>query len=99
MKKHASQAGRYLWFRPGSRIIWFRMAVPKKVQELLGKKIILESLGTTDRREASVLAGRKRAALFEEWGLLTPTTAERGSMDPDALAVKVGYDDLLVKLE
>lgn len=70
MKKAFSPSDRYLWFRPDSRTVWFRMAVPKEVQGAVGKKLIQCSLGTADRREASVLAGKKRAALFEEWGLV-----------------------------
>lgn len=61
---------RYLWFRPESRKIWFRMAVPKEARDRVGKKLITCPLGTTDRREALILAGKKRAELFEEWGLI-----------------------------
>lgn len=91
---------RYLWFRPESRNIWFRMAVPKEVQHRVGKKPITFSLGTSDRREAAILAGKKRAELFEEWGLIgsTPVSVPvSASVVPtlvqlEEAAVVLGYD-------
>ena len=74
--------GPYLWARKNSRFIWFRMAVPKAVQHRYGTKPIMESLNTTDPREAAVLAGKKRAELFAQWGLLPSADA----VQPAALA-------------
>lgn len=92
MKRRSSAASdRYLWVRPQSRWIWFRMAVPKKYQERAGQKLIQFSLETDDRFEASVLAGKKRAELFESWGVVVtrrvPTLAEL-----EDVAVIAAYD-------
>ena len=77
-----------LWRRPQSRSIWFRMAVPTEHQDHAGKKIIQCSLGTDNRREASILAGKMRADLFEQWrGRAVPS--ER---DLEEAATIVGYD-------
>ncbi len=43
------------------------MAVPKQFRELAGKRIIQVSLGTANRREASIRAGELRAKLFADW--------------------------------
>lgn len=91
----------YLWVRPESRFIWFRMAVPREVRAKVGKSFIAQSLKTADRREAVILAGKRRAELFEEWGLMTaatpatppprvPTPAEL-----EALAVELGHDNII----
>lgn len=102
MKSAAASADRYLWFRPQSRFIWFRMAVPKEARGLAGKNVIQCSLGTGDRREALILAGKKRAELFEEWGLVSAPSVppvSRGYLDPLAIAVKTGFDGMLAALE
>ncbi|MDG5487831.1 tyrosine-type recombinase/integrase [Sphingomonas sp. BGYR3] len=67
---------RYLWLRPESRNIWFRMAVPKEAQDRVGKKLYTCTLGTCDPREAVVLAGKKRAELFEAWGLMPAPSSQ-----------------------
>ncbi|WP_288483583.1 DUF6538 domain-containing protein [uncultured Novosphingobium sp.] len=100
MKRALSPNDRYLWFRPDSRAIWFRMAVPREVQGTVGKKLVQCSLGTADRRAASVLAGKKRAALFEEWGLVGGDNQAAGAValtkptkaDLQEAAVAVAHD-------
>lgn len=92
MKRRSSAASdRYLWVRPQSRWIWFRMAVPREYQEQTGRKVIQFSLETDDRFEASVLAGKKRAELFESWGAVitrrVPALAEL-----EDVAVAIGHD-------
>lgn len=98
-QKQSSLKERYLWQPPRSRFIWFRMAVPKEVRAIVGKSFIAHSLKTTDPREAAILAGKRRAELFEEWGLMkaaspsappprrVPTAAEL-----EAIAVEIGHD-------
>ncbi|MDQ0250817.1 integrase [Sphingomonas kyeonggiensis] len=91
---------RYLWFRPESRNIWFRMAVPKEAQDRVGKKLYTCPLGTSDPREAVVLAGKKRAQLFEAWGLMAapasqlPVPLRRAPTDAELehAAVVLGYE-------
>jgi integrase len=88
----------YVWVRPESRFLWFRMAVPKEVREKVGRSFIAQSLGTADRREAAALAGRRRAELLEEWGLITPSEASPivrrvpTSEELEALAVDIAHD-------
>jgi integrase len=74
----------YLWLRPESRHIWFRLSVPTRYRGVAGRSIIQCSLGTSDRREASVLAARKRADLHAEWSAAAGETAtpHRGSLRP-----------------
>ncbi|MCP3731803.1 tyrosine-type recombinase/integrase [Sphingomonas sp. MG17] len=92
-------ANRYLWFRPESRNIWFRMAVPREVQGRVGRKPILCSLGTADRRQALILAGKKRAELFEEWGLMPKAKEAAPVIDPASLGVRIGFDDMIAAME
>lgn len=91
MKKPSSAASRYLWIRPRSRWIWFRMAVPKEYQAVAGCKVVRFSLETDDRLQASILAGKRRAELFEQWGAVrtrhVPTLAEL-----EEAAVRYGHD-------
>jgi integrase len=58
---------RYLWRKPGARHLWFRMAVPVRYKSIEQRRIIQLSLGTTDRRDASVKAARLRAELYDKW--------------------------------
>lgn len=85
----------YLWERPNSRSFWFRMAVPKEYQAQDGRKIILRSLNTADRREASILAGKIRAELFEQWrGCVIPNKE-----DLEEAATVVGYELELERMD
>lgn len=56
---------------PRTGVYYLRRAVPKDIQEALGKTEYLKSLGTKDERQAKVLWTRKRqTALCESiWGL------------------------------
>lgn len=63
---------RYLWFRPQSKSIWFRMAVPKEYQELAGTKKVQHSLHTTDKSTARIKALKRRADLLEKWAAASP---------------------------
>lgn len=95
MKTPNPAIGRYLWDRPGSRSIWFRMAVPKAYQNQDGRKIIQRSLDTADRREASILAGKFRAELFEQWrGCVVPN-----EKDLEEAATVVGYEMELERMD
>ncbi|OYY75906.1 MAG: hypothetical protein B7Y43_17640 [Sphingomonas sp. 28-62-20] len=95
MKTSHPAIGRYLWDRPGSRSIWFRMAVPKQYQGQDGTKIIQRSLNTADRREASILAGKFRAELFEQWrGCVVPNEE-----DLEEAATVVGYEMELERMD
>lgn len=91
----------YLWVRPESRFIWFRMAVPREVRAKVGKSFIAQSLKTADRREAVILAGKRRAELFEEWGLMTAATPATPPLrvptpaELEALAVELGHDNII----
>ena len=50
MGKTATKLPQYVWARPNSRLLWFRMAVPKSVREYAGKSIVQYPLGTADPR-------------------------------------------------
>lgn len=80
----ANTPERYLWLRPESRHIWFRLSVPTRYRGVAGKSIVQCSLGTSDRREASVLAARKRADLHAKWSAAAGETAtpDIGSVQP-----------------
>ena len=89
--KPTAVAERYVWNRPESNYIWFRMSVPTRFREQAGKTIIQCSLGTSDRRQARLLANRKRDELFEQWGAL-PARHVPTSHELEDAAVLVGYD-------
>jgi hypothetical protein len=74
-KSPRNAANRYLWFRDDTAVIWFRMAVPKRLRDAVGKPLIAESLGTTDVREARIRAGKRRAELLEVWRAVAPDLA------------------------
>lgn len=69
-RKRAKPANpeRYLWQR-GNRL-WFRYAVPTRYRSVEAKTIIQRPLGTSDKREASVLAGKVRSDLHTHWDRL-----------------------------
>jgi hypothetical protein len=58
---------RYLWTKPGARHLWFRMAVPRRYKAIEGRCIVQRCLGTSDRRQASLLAAKLRTELHDEW--------------------------------
>lgn len=88
-------ADRYVWERPGSRFFWFSMSVPSEYRDRAGKRVIQCSLGTTDRREAVILAGKKRAELFGQW---RETTKAQAPVSVPALVVEQ-HETLLTRLE
>lgn len=67
------------------------MSVPIRFREQAGKSIIQCSLGTSDRRQARLLANRKRDELFEQWGDLPARHVPTRNELEDA-AVLIGYD-------
>ena len=94
MKNTPNGANRYLWFREDSAVIWFRMAVPKQYHDSAGRKLIQESLGTTDLAEARMLRDQRRAELLEGWGAIEPRRS-MGVADLEAIALRYGYDNVL----
>lgn len=99
MTKLRRKQTEYLWFRDGTPHIWFSRAVPKRLWEVEGKKVIQFSLGTSDRAEARRLARRHSNELDERWEVVA-TPAPPVSVDIhepinfEALAVSVGFDRL-----
>lgn len=93
--------GPHLWQRRNTKYIWFRLAVPKAVQHRFGTTPITFSLNTTDPKEASVLAGMKRAEYYALWGLLpqSANVSPPKQEDPISVAVAVAYDDMLAAME
>lgn len=83
---------RYLWQKPNARHLWFRMAVPRRYQSVEPRKIIQQSLGTTDRREASIRAARLRAECHDQW-------ERRLGCSPEAEAASPFADTLHVPTE
>lgn len=75
------------------------MAVPKEARLVAGKKVVQCSLGTSDRREATIRAGKMRSELFEQWGLLASEPEPPSRFDARAVAVGVGFDDMLAALD
>jgi integrase len=97
--KRAAKMPPYVWARPETHVLWFRMSVPKKVRAEVGKSIWQCSLGTTDIRQAAALAQDKRNQLLRDWGLLpdaSPSPANRSASNDEleGAAVLVGYDML-----
>lgn len=82
--------------RPDTSMLWFRMAVPKEHRAAAGKSIVQQSLGTSDRREATLRAGKLRSELFDLWrgAAVVPTFSEI-----EEAAVVVGYDWNLQEME
>jgi integrase len=81
-------------------VLWFRMAVPEQHRdEEGGKALIQESLHTTDTRVAAAMASKRRAQLFEKWGVLGD--ADIGApraVDGASIAVQIGFDNMLGRL-
>lgn len=48
MRAKPRKLGKYLWDRPESRFIWFRMSVPARYREVAGTLKVQESLETAD---------------------------------------------------
>lgn len=71
-----------------------RIYVPKQYQEMLGSPDVVRSLHTEDEREAHRRAVRKVAEFHEEWESLQAPAP----IDPEAIAVSVGYDRMLERL-
>lgn len=94
MKNTSNAANRYLWFREESAVIWFRMAVPKQYQDSAGRKLIQESLQTTDLAEARMLRDQRRAELLETWGAIEPRRSVSVA-DLETIAMRYGYDNVL----
>lgn len=97
MKKPLATMPRYVVKRPDSRLLWFRMAVPKAMRAKVGRAVVQSPLGTTDVREAKALAWDRRNQLMREWGLLGDAPASRAPRAPsnadlEDAAVLVGYD-------
>jgi integrase len=77
---------RYLWPKKGARHLWFRLHVPVRYRSVEPRKLIQRSLGTVDRRQASLLAAELRVELVRDWerklgtspaaSLATPTEAD-----------------------
>jgi integrase len=85
----------YVWKRPNTNSLWFSMAVPKEFQETAGRKLVQRSLGTPDRREASIRAGRLRAELFEQWSASAPAVGASPTIPSLALAAHLMMLDRL----
>ena len=58
---------KYIWEKPQSRHLWFRMSVPKCYQRFEKKRLIQRNLGTNDPRQASIAAARLAADYWERW--------------------------------
>jgi len=96
MRRARRKQTQYLWFRDGTPHIWFSRAVPKRLWDTEGKKVIQCSLGTAGRAEARKLARRHSDVLDERWGLVGTPPARSNEIgdhiDLDDYAVAIWFD-------
>ncbi len=78
-----------------------RILVPTAWQAKVGKKEVLLSLHTGDRRVANLIAPQMVAEKYAEWHRKTEDTMDRESeiTDPMAVAVNVAFDGMLEAME
>ncbi len=78
-----------------------RILVPSVWQTKVGKKEILLSLGTGDRRAANLVAPQLVAHKYTEWQRIAEEALDGRSevTDPRAIAVKVAFDGMLDAME
>lgn len=76
-----------------------RVQVPAEWRQAVGKKEVLRSLGTGDRRAAVQLAPQVVANLYAEWQRLAGGPPAPTLADPKAVAVRVAYDGMLAAME
>ncbi|MGZ2411983.1 integrase [Sphingomonas sp. F9_3S_D5_B_2] len=86
---------RYLWRKPGARHLWFRMAVPVRFRLVEARKIVQQSLGTADRKIASLRAAELRLGLMRQWDARALPSAqssqEPAEVDLQRAATDLGY--------
>lgn len=99
MKRAVKKLPPYVWARPQTHVLWFRMAVPQAVRDRVGKATWQCTLGTTDIRQAAALAQDKRNQLMREWGLLGASGMASPSVLLNRLAVEIGFDNYLGALD
>jgi len=101
MKRTPRRMSNYLWDRPNTDFIWFSRAVPKRLWDAEGRKVVQFSLETSDRKKAEALARQHATELDRRWGLLTAPatlqTVRRVPTDHDLeeAAVVLAHDLLL----
>src|SRR5688572_28084650 len=76
-----------------------RVQVPAEWQQVVGRKEILRSLGTGDRRAAVQLAPQIVAGLYVEWQRIAGGASSAVMGDPKALAVRIAFDGMLTAME
>lgn len=74
-----------------------RVFVPTSLQPVLGKKEVWRSLKTADRRQAERRAIEEAASIYRDWERLEP--APKGAVNLPSVAVQVGYERMLGRLE
>lgn len=85
----------YLWDRraKGSPHFWFSRAVPKRLWEAEGRKVVQFSLGTADKAEARELADIEAKRLNRRWGIgVRPRGGSSARAAPADLARRVPTD-------
>lgn len=76
-----------------------RVYVPAQWQHAVGQPEVLRSLGTGDRRVAAQLAPQVVAGLYADWQRMAGDAPSATPGAPTAVAVRVGYDDMLAAME
>lgn len=76
MVKQNRSLGKYLWERPGSKHIWFRMAVPVRYRSVEPRIKIQESLETSNVAEARRLRDSRKDELIEGWKTALMSSAQ-----------------------
>lgn len=73
-----------------------RLAVPRRLRSIVGRREFTQSLGTSDRREAE----RRALPILSDWQqTLDRAEREGSSRDPRKIAYEVGFEWLLDRLE
>lgn len=76
-----------------------RVQVPPQWRHAVGRPEVLRSTGTGDRRTAVQLAPQIVTDLYGEWQRLAGGAPAPGLSDPATVAVRVGFDAMLVAME
>jgi len=99
---------KYIWNKPQSRHLWFRLTVPTCFQPFENKRLIQRNLRTNDRAEARIAAQRLAADYWSRWQQGTAAIAAavvqaRSPVEPTVIDLKIaafegGFDAVRTKL-
>lgn len=92
--------GRYLWHRPGSKHIWFRMAVPQRYRHVAQVAKVQQSLETSNLAEAKRRRDDLKAEYLSGWRQLAgePPLARVEAPEPSIVPSRAELEDAAVAI-